>query len=133
MVDWAAARAFTEHACSGIFDLTPCRLVGMRTGQSVNHPEAEDPGRPPFDFLGSIDLQPPPRTMMRALPSDPGTTGGIVSYDAVLSARMTEWPWRPVKRDVVLSGGKSWRIETIDRDGSDRATCYLMEVRHALG
>ena len=133
MVDWAAARAFTEEACAGVFDVTPCTLTGMKAGLSLNHPETVDADRPAFGFLGTVDLQPPSDILRRANPSDPGVRGDTVSYAAVLSARVTDWPWRPVPRDRLTVGGKTYRIEASEKDGSDRPAYYLSEVRHVVG
>ncbi|NGO64199.1 hypothetical protein G6N76_10970 [Rhizobium daejeonense] len=133
MVDWASARAMLEDTVAGVFDVTPCQLVGYRQGQSVNHGMQVDYSRPAFDFLGTIDLQPPADRLTRHPPGDPGTPGATVSYAAVLTAHVGEWPWRPRNGDRVVSGGRTWRIEASERDGSSRPAWYLSEVKHAGG
>lgn len=133
MVDWAAVRAFTEETCAGVFDVTPCTITGMKSGLSSNHASTLDLSRPAFAFLGTIDLHPPSDIQRRAKPSDPGTRGDSVSYDAVLSARVTDWPWRPLPKDILKTADKTYRIETTEKDGSDRPAYYLTEVRHVVG
>jgi hypothetical protein len=132
MVDWAAARAFTEEACATIFDVTACRAVAMKDGLSGNHPRQADPNRPAFDFLGTIDLQPPSDVLRRHEPSDPAAGSKAVSYDAVLSARVTDWPWRLQRLDIVEVGADRWRVEASEKDGSDRPAYYLMRARNVV-
>lgn len=131
MVDWASARAMLEESVAGVFDVTTCRLVGYKSGQSVNHAEQVDDSRPAFDFMGIIDLQPPADRLTRQPPGDPGAPGATVSYAAVLTAHVGEWPWLPRRGDRVVSGGKSWQIEASERDGSSRPAWYLSEVKNA--
>ncbi len=134
MPDWASARAMLEESVAGVFDVTPCRLVGYKAGQSVNHPEqVVDDSRTAFDFLGTIDLQPPADRLTRQPPGDPGAPGATVSYAAVLTAHVGGWPWQPRRGDRVVSGNKTWRIEASERDGSSRPAWYLSGVKHAGG
>ncbi|ARO22941.1 hypothetical protein TAL182_CH01128 [Rhizobium sp. TAL182] len=129
MVDWEAARAFTQEVCAEIFDYTPLRLQPRAGGVSVNHKTADDPDRLPFDFLGTIDLEPPADRIPRHLPADPGVKNGTVAYDAVLSALTTGWPYQPRRGDLVIetaAGGVTWRIEASEKDGSARPAWYLV-------
>ena len=133
MVDWQAARAFTEAACAEIFDVTLCRLVGRSAGSTMNHKEQDDPSRVPFDFLGSIDLE-PSGDMIRRYPSaDPQTGSSVVSYEAVLSAHVGLWPWLPKIGDHVVTANKTWRIEASRKDGSSRPAWFLSGVRSNAG
>ncbi|MDO3434335.1 hypothetical protein QWJ46_16770 [Rhizobium sp. CBN3] len=129
MIDWEAARAFTQEACAEIFDYTPLRIQPRTGGVSVNHKTADDPDRVAFDFLGTIDLEPPADRMPRHLPGDPGVKNGTVAYDAVLTALTTEWPYQPKRGDLVIeiaAGGVTWRIEASEKDGSARPAWYLV-------
>lgn len=129
MVDWEAARAFTQEACSEIFDYTLCRLQPRNSGISVNHPSIDDPDRAAFDFAGSIDLEPPSDRIPRHLSSDTGVRNGTVSYDAVLSAHIGAWPYQPRRGDFVISAGVTWKIEAKEEDGSLRPAWYLTRVK----
>lgn len=129
MVDWAAARAMLEEKTAEIFDVTPLRLQPRAGGVSVNHPSQDDPGRAPFDFLGTIDLEPPADRMPRHFPADPGAKSTAVAYDAVLTALVTGWPYRPHRGDLVIemaTGGTVWRIAASEKDGSSRPAWYLV-------
>lgn len=133
MVDWAAARAFTELACAEIFDVTPCRLQPRRQGLTANHAENDDPDRQAFDFLGTIDLDPSGERLQRRRPSDPAVDGRNVVYDAILSAHVGGWPYFPRKGDHVLEGeggpsGKAWKIADKIQDGSNRPAWYLTKL-----
>jgi len=129
MVDWEAARAFTQEACSEIFDYTACLLQPRRTGISVNHPSTDDADRSSFDFKGSIDLEPPSDRIPRHLSPDTGIRNGTVSYDAVLSAHIAGWPYQPRRGDFVIAGGVTWKIEAKEEDGSNRPAWYLSRVK----
>ena len=125
MVDWTSARAFTEQACAEIFDVTPCRLQPRAPGATVNHGEVDDGGRGSFEFLGTIDLEPPADRLTRHMSVDTGTRSGAVSYDAVLTALTTGWPYQPRRGDHVISGGATWKIVANEQDGSNRPAWYL--------
>lgn len=129
MVDWEAARAFTQLSCSEIFDYTPCRLQPRKSGITVNHVAENDPGRAAFDFIGTIDLEPPADRVPRHLSSDTGIRNGTVSYDAVLSAHIGSWPYLPSRGDFVLAGGVTWKIEAKEEDGALRPAWYLTRVK----
>lgn len=118
-----------EEKTAEIFDVTPLRLQPRVGGVSVNHPAQDDPGRAPFDFLGTIDLEPPVDRLPRHLSADPGVRGGTVAYDAVLTALVTDWPYRPQRGDLVIetaTGGTTWRIAASEKDGSSRPAWYLV-------
>ncbi|NTF32309.1 hypothetical protein [Rhizobium skierniewicense] len=132
MVDWQAARAFTEAACAKIFDYTPCRLVARTTGPTVNHLEQDDPTRAAFDFLGTIDLEATTEMIRRYPSADPNSGNGVVSYDAVLSADINSWPWLPSIGDRVVTASKTWRVEASRKDGSSRPAWFLSEVKHVI-
>ncbi|MBB2841460.1 UNVERIFIED_ORG: hypothetical protein GGE64_005243 [Rhizobium etli] len=128
-MNWTAAIAAAEKRCAEVFDVTPLRLQPRKGGVSVNHPSQDDPDRLAFDFVGTIDLEPPADRMPRHMPSDPGVRGGTVAYDAVLTALTTAWPYRPQRGDLVIetaAGGAVWRIAASEKDGSARPAWYLV-------
>lgn len=129
MIDWEAARAFTQEACSEIFDYTPCRLQPRVAGLTVNHPSADDPNREAFDFVGTIDLEPPSDRIPRHLSSDSGIRNGTVSYDAVLTAHVGQWPYLGRRGDFIIATGVTWKIEAKEEDGSLRPAWYLSRVK----
>lgn len=131
MVDWQAARAFTEAACAEIFDFTPCRLIPWSKGRDVNGKGSPDPERLPFDFKGTIDLEPPSDRIARHLPADPGPRNGTVSYDAVLSAHVGLWPYEPKRDDRVQTATDLWKILAKEPDGSNRPAWYLVRIGDA--
>ena len=133
MVDWASVRAFTEASCAEIFDVTPCEAIATKPGLSGNHPREDDPSRPGFPFFGTIDLQPPGDLLRRHEPSDPASPGKAVSYDAVLTAHVGEWPWMLKKLDRVRAGGETWEVQASEKDGSNRPAFYLTRMRNARG
>ena len=128
-MDWEAALALTETTCAEIFDRTPCRLQPRAIGQSVNHPAGNDPGRVAFDFLGTIELEPPSDRLARHLSSDPGIQNGTVSYDAVLTALTVGWLFRPKRDDRIISGNVTWKVAASEDDGSMRGAWYLVKER----
>lgn len=132
MIDWEAARADLQETVAGIFDVTPCSLQPMTKGQSVNHAPTTDPDRAGFDFMGTIDLQPPADRLMRHPPGDTGTRGATVAYAAVLSAHVADWPYLPRRGDIFVTPSGQYRIEASERDGSQRPAWYLSEVKHAV-
>ncbi|MFK0330701.1 hypothetical protein ACIQUB_06215 [Rhizobium sp. NPDC090275] len=125
MVDWEAARAFTLQACADIFDYTSCRLQPRKAGITANHGASNDPDRIAFDFIGTIDLEPPSDRIPRHLSSDTGIRNGTVSYDAVLTAHIGAWPYLPVKGDFVVAVGTTWKIAAKEQDGTPRPAWYL--------
>lgn len=128
MIDWQAARAFTETACAETFDYTDCILIPMSSGLTVNHKPGPDPDRAPFPFVGSIDLDPPSDRISRHLSNDPGSKGNTVSYDAVLSAHVGTWPYLPRRGDHVQSGTNTYKIAASEQDGASRPAWYLTRV-----
>ncbi len=130
MVDWEAARAFTEAACAATFDTKPCRLIARRPGATVNHKEEDDPSRPAFDCMASIDLEPTSDIIRRYPSSDPQSGNGPVSYDAVVTAHIGEWPWLPKMGDQILIVGRRWRVDASRKDGSSRPAWFVSEVRN---
>lgn len=125
-MDWEAALALTDHVCAGTFDKTPCRLQPMASGMTVNHKTTvNDPTRDPFDFMGTIDLEPPADRIPRHTPSDMGARTGAVSYGAVLTALVKDWPYIPRHGDVVMAGVIRWKIAAKEDDGSGRPAWYL--------
>jgi hypothetical protein len=129
VIDWEGARIFTQEACAEIFDYTGCRLQPRISGVTVNHATAADPGREAFDFTGSIDLEPPADRIPRHLSSDTGIRNGTVSYDAVLTAHVADWPYLPRRGDFVVAAGKTWKIEAKEEDGGLRPAWYLSRVK----
>ncbi|MBX5112692.1 hypothetical protein [Rhizobium lentis] len=132
MVDWLAAQTLTEAVCAEVFDKTALRLQPRAGGASVNHKAGDDPDRVAFDFLGTIDLEPPADRLPRHLSADPGVRNGTISYDAVLTALTTGWPYQPRRGDLVMetaTGGTTWRIEASEKDGSARPAWYLVRNR----
>lgn len=130
MVDWEAARLFTQEVCSEIFDYTDIRLLPRKAGLTGNHAAGDDPGREPFDFRGTIDLEPPSDRIARHLSADTGIRNGTVSYDAVLTAHTASWPYRPVRGDyfVDIAKAETWKIVAKEQDGSARPAWYLARV-----
>lgn len=127
MVDWEAARDFTLQACADIFDYTPCRLQPRRSGLTANHAQGNDPDRDAFDFTGTIDLEPPSDRIPRHFSADTGVKSGAVSYDAVLTAYVAEWPYQPDRNDHVVNTktGEVWKIVAKEQDGTARPAWYL--------
>ncbi|MDI7864302.1 hypothetical protein MRS76_20395 [Rhizobiaceae bacterium n13] len=128
MVDWEAARAFTEQACSEIFDYTECQVQPRKPGVTVNHPTGNDPDREPFTFKGTIDLEPPSDRIPRHLSLDTGVRKGAISYDAVLAAHVGSWPYIPRREDHIIAGAVTWKIVAKEQDGSSRPAFYLSRV-----
>lgn len=135
MPDWGAAKAMLEDAVADVFDGTLCEMLPKTDGLSVNHPPQADTTRSVFEFKGTIHLEPPSDIVARFPAGDPGTRSGAVSYEAVLSANVSAWPWFPRFKDMVREkvSGLVYRVEAIERDGSSRPAIYLSKVRHAFG
>lgn len=139
MIDWTAALANLEEGCAAVFDVTPLTLQPRKAGITGNHDPQNDTTRAPFDFFGSIELEPPSTKLMRHLSPDPLSRDDIVSYEAVLTANMagpvvvdaqpgTGWPYRPQRGDFVVAGGKTWKIAAVGQDGSTRPALYLVKA-----
>ncbi|WP_421359996.1 hypothetical protein [Agrobacterium rosae] len=97
----------------------------MAAGRTVNHKSMHDPDREPFDFLGTIDLEPPADRISRHMSADGGVRSGAISYDAVLTALVKDWPYIPRRDDLILAGDKKWKIAAKEDDGSGRPAWYL--------
>ncbi|AID18323.1 hypothetical protein PPF1_10 [Rhizobium phage vB_RleM_PPF1] len=132
-MDWQAAEALTENVCATVFDKTPCTLRPRKSGISPNHKAGPDPDRQPFDFLGTIELEPPSDRLPRHQSVDPGIRNGTVSYDAVLTAHAGAWPYRPKRGDHVVSGTDAWEIAADGQDGSIRLVYFLTRARDVVG
>lgn len=132
-MDWKAAETLTEEVCAGVFDNTPCTLRPRKTGISPNHKSGPDDGRAPFDFLGTIEIEPPSDRLARHQSVDPGIRNGTVSYDAVLTAHGGAWPYRPRRGDHVVSGTDAWEIAAEGQDGSVRLVYFLTRARDVVG
>ncbi|MBD8555550.1 hypothetical protein IFT84_13640 [Rhizobium sp. CFBP 8762] len=124
-MDWGNAEAQLDEACASVFDVTICWLQPKKSGQSVNHGALNDVTRPLFEFMGTIDLEPPADRITRHLPADPGVVNGTVSYDAVLTAHVGDWPYMPRRGDAVLTVGKTYSIVAMRLDGSIRQAFFL--------
>ncbi|WP_318558178.1 hypothetical protein [Pseudorhizobium pelagicum] len=124
-MSWSDHLAAADIAVASYFDETPCRLQPRTKGLSVNYADVDDPDRTAFDFLGTIDLEPPADRLTRHMSADPGVRNGTVSYDAVLTALTTLWPYEPKRGDHLISGGVTWKIAANEKDGSDRPAWYL--------
>ena len=126
-MSWSAHLAAADDAAASYFDETLCLLQPRAPGLgvSVNHSEVDDPDRAVFEFLGTIDLEPPADRLTRHMPVDPGTRSGAVSYGAVLTALTTGWPYLPKRGDHVVAGGVTWKIAAKEDDGSNRPAWYL--------
>lgn len=125
-MDWENAESQLDEACASVFDVTLCRLQPKKRGQSVNHATVfDDLARPVFDFMGTIDLEPPADRITRHLSPDPGIKNGTVSYDAVLTAHVGDWRYLPKRDDVISTESAVWTIVAAQRDGSVRHAFYL--------
>jgi hypothetical protein len=130
-MDWNSALTNMETICANVFDITPCRLQPRAKGQSVNHKSQNDPDRAAFDFMGTIELEPPSTKIWRHLSPDPGDVGNrsdTVSYDAVLTALTTGWPHQPRREDWILAAGITWKIAAIGQDGTERPAYFLVRA-----
>lgn len=134
MVDWDGARALLEETVAGVFDTTELDLIPVTQGVSVNSTRQQDPARPVQRVMGSIHLEPPSDRVSRFPLGDPGA-GRTVSYEAVMTARVTDWVWIPKKDDKVIDVAKSeaWQVEARESDGSSRIAFYLSRARHVGG
>jgi hypothetical protein len=130
-MDWKSAAANMDAVCAEIFDNDACRLQPRAKRQSVNHPPQTDPDREAFDFMGTIELEPPSTKIWRHLSPDPGIIGqgsDTVSYDAVVTALTTGWPYKPRRDDQIICAGTAWRIAAIGQDGTDRPAYFLVRA-----
>ncbi|KAA3510106.1 hypothetical protein DXM21_19950 [Agrobacterium rosae] len=84
-----------------------------------------DPDREPFDFFGTIDLEPPADRISRHMSADGGVRSGAISYDAVLTALVKDWPYTPRRDDLIFAGDKKWKIAAKEDDGSGRPAWYI--------
>lgn len=128
-MSWNDDFAAAEQAVADYFDEVALSLQPMKVGLTVNHPAGSDPDRDQFDFLGSIDLEPPSDRIARHLSSDTGIRNGTVSYDAVLTAHIGAWPYIPKRGDFVSAPGQLWKIEAKEEDGGLRPAWYLSRVK----
>lgn len=130
-INWSAALGNMESACAAVFDETQCRFRGRAATRSVNHKQQDDPDRQAFDFMGTIELEPPSTKIWRHLSSDPGLRGDrsdTVSYDAVLTAHSGNWPWEPQREDFVEANGIVWKIAAIGQDSTVRPAYFLVRA-----
>jgi hypothetical protein len=131
-MDWTSALAGMEEACAEVFDVDPCRLQPRKPGLSVNHgPGQNDGTRAVFDFMGTLELEPPSSKIWRHLSPDPGIVGqgsDTVSYDAVVTAHTGKWPYQPNRGDWIVAAGVNWRIAAIGQDGTVRPAYFLVRA-----
>lgn len=123
-----------EAGVAEVFDTTELDLIPTTKGVSVNSAREQDMSRPVQRVLGTIHLEPPSDRIARYSPADPGSSR-VVSYEAVLTALVTNWSWRPRAEDQIreILSGKVWKVEAIESDGSGRPACYLSRARHVVG
>lgn len=122
-----------DGVISAVFDTTSCRAKPMTLGLNVNQKPGPDAGRAEFDFLCTLDLGPSQDAIPRHLPTDTGVRGTMVSYDAVITADVSAWPWVPKKGDrfmVMVTGtvvdvGSEFEITAGEEDGTSRRAFYL--------
>ncbi len=130
-MDWSSALGNAEAVCADVFDVTPCRFRGRAVSQSVNHKPQDDPARPAFEFMGTVELEPPSTKIWRHLSPDPGLRGDrsdTVSYEAVLTAHSGNWPWQPQRDDFVEADGVVWKVAAIGQDGTVRPAYFLVRA-----
>ncbi len=127
-MSWSDHMAASDLAVAAYFDETPCRLQPRAKGATANHPEIDDPLRAAFEFFGTVEPEPPADRITRHLSSDPGIRNGTVSYEAVLTALISGWPYAPVRYDVVEENGRRWKIVAKEDDGSARPAWYLVKA-----
>lgn len=122
-----------DGVISDVFDTTSCRAKPRTSGLNVNEKPGPDTGRAEFDFRCTLDLGPSQDAIPRHLPSDTGVRGTMVSYDAVITADVSAWPWLPVKGDrflvlvtgTVIAVGTELEITAGEEDGTSRRAFYL--------
>lgn len=128
VIDWTSALSTLEEGCAAVFDVTTLTLQPRSPGVTVNHKAANDHLRAAFDFMGTIELEPPSTKIMRHLSADPVSRDDIVSYEAVLTANIAEWPYKPARGDFVVAPDRTWKIEALGQDGSVRPAFYLVRA-----
>jgi len=132
-MNWETAASQMDAIVSAVFDTTSCRAKPMTSGLNVNQKAAHDTTRAQFDFTCTLDLGPSQDAIPRHLPSDTGVRGTMVSYDAVITADVSAWPWLPVKGDrfvvlatgTVIAVGSEFEITAGEEDGTSRRAFYL--------
>lgn len=125
---WSDAMNACDAAVAGVFDEIDVTAQARRQGVSVNDLGTDDEARQSFAFKASISLAPP--VTGRGDLYDPGTArGGLVSYAAVLTANSADWPWMPVRDDLLAANGIQYLIVATDRHGTDRYVAYLNKAR----
>lgn len=133
MVDWDRAAERARGMVSSVFDTFSCRMIPMTRGFDLNKAAVADAGRAEFDFVCMLEKGPSQDAIPRHQPADPGVRGTMVSYDAVLTALVGDWPWQPRKGDRVrvlvakglFAAGEEFEHVAGEEDGSERRAFYL--------
>lgn len=128
-MSWDENLAAADLAVADYFDQGACTLLPTAPGPTANYKRGPDPNRQPFDFLATIELEPPSDRIARHLSSDTGIRNGTVSYDAVMTALISSWPYLPQRDDqVAVDGVAAWKIVAKEQDGSLRPAWYLARI-----
>lgn len=118
-----------DETVASVFDTVTFTVVPQAVGLSVNHRAGEDGSRQPFDFKGSIDINPPVISRRANLTAEPTKRDPAVAYEAVVTAYASSWPYLPKPGDLLRENDSVWKIADTDRDGSDRRVFYVNQGR----
>ncbi len=133
MVDWDAARAFTQQACAEVFDTKRYFAIGLtKPPRDVNASSLPDPERPIFEFLGSaIDTNPTLNQIGAGERASASSSADRNTFRSCITAYTENWPWMLRQGDHVqqVETGRIYALAASpDRDGSDRRLFWLNKV-----
>ncbi|KGF71158.1 hypothetical protein LL06_00755 [Hoeflea sp. BAL378] len=118
-----------ETDAAALFDTVDVQAVPRRNGATVNHRREADPERAGFEFMGSLEFNPPP------LRNEQFTQTGMtaqanVAFDAVITAHDDgTWPWAPRRGDHLVADSVTYDVADIHRDGSSRRVFYVNKAK----
>jgi hypothetical protein len=114
----------TDQAVAAFFDeeeFTASAYV-RAAGRSRNDDPVPDPARVAFPFRGSFEFESSINAFSGSTRSSADDVAPRQVSEAIVSALVTDMPWRPGKGDRFLRAkdGKVYVIVMVDGDGTDR-------------
>ena len=127
---WDANLAEADAVAAAYFDTIAFRLVPMREGVGPNAPRRAEEDRAVFDFMGSLDLNPP--AVQSGFQQQAGGAGREgVQHEAVITAMATGWAWLPRALDRIegLADGQAWQVAARPRNDHGRIVIAVARAK----
>lgn len=127
---WDSNLAAVDALVAGYFDAQVFVIKPMaKPARDVNAVAQPDPSREPFEFRGTLEMDPELNDLGPNRNAASRTNGARNVARLCLTALATGWPWQPKQSDMLESNGQRYLVATIDRDGTDRIVLWLNKAQ----